>query len=801
MSQENVQQWVAQAIQRARSGDRAGARQAFIAALRLDPRDETALVGLAALVDGEKERLALLKQAYSFYPQSPKVLEAMRRLNIGPDDLNPPLVPPAPSPAPRPIQRITGEQPAVPQAASAPPAGGIKRLTGTMAAVPPTPAQQTPQNPPADEPASEPAAQSPAAPPAFDDVINRLLVVPSGDSGTPIPDLGRLQKTTQAANALVAQFQHTRDTAESPLAWALKDSKRAGEGDIRVLQARVAGVAAVVSLFLGTLVLLLALNNPDVQRIVFAATWTQSPTPTNTATPTPGVTPTASATPEVTLTPSPTLPPQFATANPLVQPRATRVYLPAGLALEPRIEQAVELINTGRYASARTILEQEKTAGELTGNFIPYYYLVDLYVRQGNLTQASAENVAGDALWQERSAREAYKPLIDISYARVALAELAALRASGVRPPNQSEILNAVDERIEAALSFDAANPDAWLLRVERHLLANDRDNALAALEEALALPNLADNTSLRTRRAELLIQQGRTAEALHYLQETLLLNPYAEAALILQVRAALGENLPGLAVLYAEQYMARYPGRVLAVKLRGDAWLAEGKLDLALQNYDRALTGDPADPAFTETLIARANVYQRLGDAEKALTDLTEAFRLSEDPRVRFTRMEAAYAAGNLTLARADAAALANDSTIPREALALMNARLSLADGDLDAAVTLLSPLAAEGDAAAAELLARVYLEQGAVANALTTVNRALAAGQTVERHLLRAQIHEAAAQRASDADRPRSLRQALFDYDWALTFAGYTLPEAELAALRAAAARVREALASAAS
>jgi uncharacterized protein HemY len=82
MAQDNLHQALQRAMQLARSGDRAEARLAFIEALKIDSHNEIALLGLVSVTTEQKERMAALRKAFVMHPDSPRVAEAMRRLNV-----------------------------------------------------------------------------------------------------------------------------------------------------------------------------------------------------------------------------------------------------------------------------------------------------------------------------------------------------------------------------------------------------------------------------------------------------------------------------------------------------------------------------------------------------------------------------------------------------------------------------------------------------------------------------------------------------------------------------------------------
>ncbi|MFQ3647143.1 MAG: tetratricopeptide repeat protein [Anaerolineae bacterium] len=787
-------------MQLARSGDRAGARLAFIEALKIDSHNEIALLGLVSVTSEQKERIAALRKAFIMYPNSPKVAEAMRRLNItgeqlvgtttnslaanvprpATSDLEPlkpttadlqTAAPPAPTPPAEPAPA-----PEPPPAEPARPRPLLKKLstsTSEMRAVSMPPAEEAPTAPTEPTPPAEPAPAPEPAPveTSLQDVIAQLTVTLAGEDGVPRPSRASIEAAFKEAALLVQKHEQTH--LQSSIAFGRKEKNRAGEGDRRRFQTRVGLVASAAISLVGVFVLIAALGNPDVQRLVFAPTWTVSPTPTSTATPTPGLTPTPSPTPRQSPTPSPTFPPALPVQNPLVQPRPTDVTGPVGVLIEPRIRQAVALINQGQFSAARTILNQEKRAAELTGNFTPYYYSALLEVLTGNISAAREIVQTGETFWRERVASDLQLPMIDVSYARVSLAEQAQ------RPSPQQDALRDITQRLERAIATDPTFIEPHLLLADRYVLVNNRAQAITVLQTAIE--RNPTNTELRAKLAEVYLLDRRYDEALQAVYEALLLDPYSERSLQLQVEIALAKGDPGLAVLFAEQYMARYPGRVLAVKLRADARVAEGKLDWALYDYSRALNGDRSERGYLEALLQRATLYAELGRYDLAREDLTEALRLRDERSLRVSRMMIALEAGDLETALEDAEALRAEDSPPPEAV-LVEYTVRLAQGNVpDAAVEdvqrILDNLTGSPRFAAFELLARLYTTRSDYANALDMVNNALRGEQTIERRLLRAQIYEAQANArgVARAERNRLLRLALADLEWVNGFSAY--------------------------
>lgn len=780
MADEQVQKLIQGAIAAVKQGDKPLARRAFLQATKLDPRHEGAWLGLASVAEDNNEKILALYRALRLNPNNPRTLDMLSKLSITPEQLLS-VAPPA-------------KEPEAPPAPEPPKPKSLKPLHSTAetpAVTPePTPDLQAPE---AQEASTPIRAETPSAPAqealpplpniTLEEAFARALRLPQGDAGVPVPPQKALERATQEALIAVQAYKATQ-TQRPSLAWGMKPKGRAGEGEITLLQLQI--LAAVFAFFIvfGGLVLSFALNNPDVQRLIFAPTWTLSPTPTSTSTPTPGITPTPSPTPELTLTPSPTLPAGIATRDALYYvPYPTQIYVPPGVISERNIELANQALNDGRVQRAFELLDVERRGTEQNGNFLPYFYIVAWHLRQDDPVSARTALIEGETRWRERSNDARFQPLIDVATANVLLAEARDALAKGSTLASVSTALSEATTRLDAAIAYDPRFVEAYLRKAERFLIENNTDEALRVINETLlseAIPNALANAELRLARAQIYAQLGQNAAALQELNTILLLEPYATEALRLQVRVALNQRDYGAAVVYAEQYMARYPGSVEAVKLRGDAWRAEGKLTLALEQYERALTGDPSSPAYVDTLIARAELWEGLGAYSRAYDDLTEALRLSANaPRVRFARMNAALKAGNLTIARTDAELLAENppTGILQGDLLLVQARVLLELEENNAlALQLLAQAQTAGVSHAPmldELLARANLNARAFDVALEAINRALNAEENGTRRYLRGQIYEARANNASNrANANADLERALRDYEFILTW-----------------------------
>jgi tetratricopeptide (TPR) repeat protein len=218
-----------------------------------------------------------------------------------------------------------------------------------------------------------------------------------------------------------------------------------------------------------------------------------------------------------------------------------------------------------------------------------------------------------------------YKALIGAGYAYADLALAEKARDDGDRN-ELGRLLDDVQQRTEDVIAFDQNFALAYVLLARRYAFEENYDEALTILNQGLAVPKLFGDLNLRVEKAEIYYRQGEYALASQEVFEILYINPYSEQARLLQIRSTLASNQPGLAVIYTQQYLFFFPGSTLGYKLLGDARVAEGNSDQALDAYTQALQGDENDPAFLEALLARAQLYSQQRRYDLARDDLTQA-------------------------------------------------------------------------------------------------------------------------------------------------------------------------------
>ena len=599
----------------------------------------------------------------------------------------------------------------------------------------------------------------------------------------PLPTAESVGAAQKQADSLINDWLAAQSVPE--IRWVHKTKGRAGEGDIVRLRAQI-GAVIVAALGIVALVgVLLVTTNEDVRSVVFAPTATYSPTPTATFTPTPGLTPTPSPAPRNPPTETP-VPPFFMQGADLYNlPLATPIYPNV---LSKPLEEAIAALDRGDGAVALPTLSAERRQTDNEFKVQPYYYEAMAHLAQGELADARILlDEAQDRITERSTATD--RALLASAEAQLAWAEAQAALANGERSLARERLdeardqavaaigpdaARALDLNVESGAPGDALLADPYLILSQ--VLRQERryDEAIAILDSGLEQRRLPSN-------ADLLVEKGRAyfdqrdydlADAQAAL--ALYVDPRTASAHELRIAVSLARNQPGRAVLQAQDYLYYVPGSAEAWLLLGDARRAEDNDDLALLAYSQALAGD--NPLVERTtLLSRAALYEQRREWNKAREDLTDVLALRDEPTTRMRRMIAAYYSGAYGTAESDAEALDGTNAMSGAELALWTARIGLAGADGESttpyrnALNLLTPL---DDAESGledgqrpllyELLARAHLGNGSPAIALDFIDRALAAGETPTRHLIRGLIFEA-------QDEPEAARQ---EYDWVLSW-----------------------------
>jgi tetratricopeptide (TPR) repeat protein len=582
--------------------------------------------------------------------------------------------------------------------------------------------------------------------------------------GVPIADQQRLNTIAPEVDQIVQAY--VGQTFDYPgVEWAQKTKGRLGEADIWKVRAVVGAIAAVVLLVVGIGGYAAVLSNPTLRGIVFVPTPTLTPTrppPTFTPTPTPGVTPTPSPTPELTLTPSPTVPPEIPNGN-AAAPEPTPLYPPA---FERSLQEAVSLLDRERYEEALPTLEMEITAVSARFDPAPYYYTALSMIGSGELAQAKQILLDGQNRLTDTSSPDERAVIVGgLAYVNVLLAEQA--RKLG-QTDTLSTLLADAEAQAEEALEQNPGFDLPYLAEARRLVLRNSTDAAIEILDQGLGTEQLRSNTRLIVAKGELYFERGVYDLAAYQAFLALYIDPTTESAHRLRIRTALAEGDAGSGVLYSQAYLFYYPGSAEGFRLLGDARVAEGNRDLALEAYTQGLAGGDD----VELLLARAALYRQQNRYNQAREDLTTAFALSDDPAIRVLRMQAAYEGGQYAIAQDDADALLGSGAIPDGQLRLLQARILIDQAAPDDTATYeqaLDLLTSPGEGIEPgqqplinEYRARAYYGLEQYQNALDTVNAALSDAETGSRYYLRGLIWEARGE--------NTLAQR--DYEWVLSW-----------------------------
>lgn len=764
MASEQAKELRRQGIALVKAGDREQARKFLQQAIRLDPTNEAGWSWLATVAKDQREKVFCLYKLLEINPNSEVGLASLQQLGMTREQLNEqmrqqieaaksgqaaPIV--APSRPAQPTPPATPVQEASPfDAPTATTAVEAEQPSGSLLQQRREPQKQRPQ--------PRNLAQGP---------------------GIPIADPDYISYIQSEIDPIVRDY--LKPPLDTDVTYVRKTSGRAGERDIWILRGWIAGaVAGVTALIIG-IGFLLIISDPELRGIVFAPTWTVSPTPlppTATFTSTPGNTPTASPTPRLTLTPSPTVNPQINSGS-VQTPTPTPIYPPvSGRA----IEGAIGLIDAGQLDAAipTLVIEVTNVAAAFEPN--PYYYQALALAEQGELNDA--QDLIEEA--GERLRERATNPVTEsqINAARAYIDTLVAERdlQSGRSEAIDTLLQNAQD-LAELAISRDPRMELAYIALARRHVLDEQYAEALSALDDGLSVPQLLNSLRLTLEKARVYLAQGEYERADYQAYLALYTDPFNEDALTVRTQIALAQNRPGLAVLRAQELLFYYPGSAQGFKLLGDARRAEGNLDLAVAAYDQALAGGND----ATILIARAEVNQQLGRFEQARDDLNLAARDNNTPELRALRLQAAVDAGNFAAALRDIDSLLGEDILPDDELNLLKARLLVEsageDGEetyqeaRDLLETLIDggSLTSDQTAQAEEYQARAQYALRQYPQALESINVALGTGASGSRYYVRGLILEATGQDAA----------ALRDYEWVLAlgqlYSYPFLPDAE--------------------
>lgn len=738
MSEQKVQQLLQLAVKSVKEGDKAKGRQAFLAALKLEPNNESAWLGLATVTDNNLERLGALKKVLQLNRDNERALALLDRLGLT-------------------VERLLGE-PEPPEPVAPPPAlSSMFEDTPAVSAFSEDALQDVPVDPFSEE-EIEIAPPEPAPPPRRAGSAFELPPPMLGSEvGVPVPDPQKLGNITREVEQLVTDYLAS-DYEFDYLEWTRKTKRRAGESAIWRWRLQLLGMFVIAVLLFVVLPIFAFLSTPEGQKAIFAPTHTRTSTPTFTPSHTPGITPTPSPEPLATYTLTPEFDVLGRQGSRFEQPAATDMYSPDSVPVNAGIRQAWELIESGEYVRAFEILEDEKDS-RAAGYPWPYYLQARIDILNDNPDEAQRKLEEGEALAQTLASdqREPFDPMYNLAYAEVALYRAIRAREEG-RVQDSNSAFNEAESRFQTAIDLDGTLTLAYVGLAQLHVAKQEFDEAI----EVLNIPILGDlqqeffdDILLRVEKGRVYMAQGDYDQALQQANEALYFQPYAEEAYILQAEAALAQNRPDLANNYLDGYQLFYPGSLLAFKLEGDAYLQENKLDQALIAYNRALTGNEDDPTYVIALEALGDLYYGQRRFDLAQERYDELLQRENRPEIRAKRMIAAYNSGDYQTAQRDAERLEDTNVVSNGDLALLQGQI-LADtarnqADWEDALNQIVQavvqigVSPESRAIADEYIARANYELGNYSDALSSINRAISVGETGTRHYLKALILEA--------------------------------------------------------
>ncbi|MFW5692163.1 MAG: tetratricopeptide repeat protein [Chloroflexota bacterium] len=728
MSSEKARELEQRGINAARAGQKDQARKLLQHALRLDPTSDTAWLWLASVARDKRERLLCLQKVLEINPHNETAVKAVQSMGIDPEKLVP--------------RRAT--------------------IADSLA-----------------EPGGAPITD---------------------ESGIPLPGSARIQDAVDQIQPIFEPF--LSKAVPEGITWTRKSSQRAGEREVWILRAQVFAALATFSIIVLGLAIYGIANSPRAQLVLFGATDTPIP-PTRTPTPTftprpdisPTVTPTVDFTAQPTFTPSPTVNPNIVSwpldrnLTPVYQtPTATRLYLNAENNALATAIFALEQDTNIEGAIDRMLASQREDAGSF-GPY-PYYYEALLLLRQEQdeqaiqrleVAQARLDDIESPNAIARQEAR-LFQPVIDVGFSRVYLEQIRdALEVGNVA--RADELIEQIETRVENAAAIVPTYADPYVVLAEAYILRGRFEDAVELLSQDNLIEPLNSNIDIITTRGEALLEQGRalrdagdTESALQAFSAAgyqgflgLYVSPFSDAAHQLRIEAALAMEEPGLASIYTNQYLFYRPQSAPAFRLLATARLAEDKPDLALDVYSQAIEQSDTDATLADVYLSRAGLYNQQRRYDLALNDLTVALELEPSLNTQFIRMQAAYNAGELELAREDAEDLIEAGFAASDSAQLVRAQVIVdreETADYESALadleTITNDLPTVQQAIAYDYQARINLARGELDDALDAINAALTLEETATRRYLRAQIYEASGE--TDL--------ALKEYEWLITW-----------------------------
>ena len=186
-----------------------------------------------------------------------------------------------------------------------------------------------------------------------------------------------------------------------------------------------------------------------------------------------------------------------------------------------------------------------------------------------------------------------------------------------------------------AAIRMDAKNPVYYADRAAALLRLGRLTEALRDYDAAVS--RTPPFWELHHDRAAARTLAGDPAGAIEDLTTAIDLEPGELDPWVSMAGLLLELDDPATARARIDQGLAFHPDDPLLICLRAQAHAAQGRTDLAWQDYDLALAGDAT---LTAALAGRADLAYTAGDHRSAIADLTRAIDTTpDDPDLRYNR------------------------------------------------------------------------------------------------------------------------------------------------------------------
>ena len=502
MSAEMAQKLVQGGIKAVRNGEHELARKAFTQALKLEPDNEAAWLGMATITEGATDKVRILNRVLEINPDNERAQEALRRLEGEDEALEEAIE------VSEPESGVTAELEIEDDSdESAMASGEIQPLTdmpagdtGELSDFPkPDWALDEDVLGVDDMPGEGVLPKTRTKDYLYvlrhsEDLFNTMPQFPArGQGGIPVLDREAIESKAEAVDADVQAYleESLVDYLTPDTTWTRKTRGRAGSGEYRAFLLEAGSATFIGLVIVVSALIFILLNNPTTRRILLAPTLVPTSTPTNTPTATPGVTNTASPTPQNPATETPVLPfdAQLGFDDPNFPPTPTAIYYPDSVIVErDLLDEALVLMQNGDMREARDLIFEAVNREQDSGAIPPTVRLSEWHLRNDNPQEAREVLDDWQERWQDASFYDNNEAYLLMGLARVDLYE--ARNGSGDR----FALLDQAQDRLEASLGLaqvgnqiaapDTVNTEAYLLLAEAFQLRNNVDGALEVIEK-----------------------------------------------------------------------------------------------------------------------------------------------------------------------------------------------------------------------------------------------------------------------------------------------------------------------------